>query len=247
MPKITIQNHSANSASGEYSVLVGYGATGPDYSVGFGAFCNPGATGRVAFNNVESVVGVTGDSMQHISALIPVQWNNTLYRVPVLSSTGTDLHVHMAKMAIGELWYQNASGTATSGINTAGGIHLAPTMTLVTTSNLMSIDYFDEPVNGRLRYVGTETQTFHMAFSLSASCGSANQALSFWIKKDGVTESKSIYYFTSITGGNNFTIASHVVLQLATNSYVEIWSENSTASNEITVKNLNLLMMSDGS
>lgn len=219
----------------------------PANSVAIGANCaRPGNTGRLAFGNAMEGVTAIGANHQHLAALINLEWNGVHYRIPALSSTATDLHTTMDPMAIGELWYADATGFTTTNLNTAGGILLAPGTTLMTTSSLSGGAYFDEPVDGRLRYLGTSTKTFHGAVSLCASCPNTNQALSFFVKKNGITASKSIYYFTTPSGGNNFTVAAHAVFSLATNDYVEIWAENTTANNQITIKNLNLVIMGDG-
>lgn len=222
----------------------------PSKSVAIGAECaTPGAVGRLAFGNaMEAVTAISAASHQHPTALINVEWNGVHYRLPALPNNATDIHTAMDPMAIGEIWYADATGFTTSGINTAGGILLAPpAMTLKTTSNLMSAAYFDEPVNGRLRYIGTTARTFHGAVSLSASCPNAGQALLFFVKKNGVTAAKSVYYFTSVTAGNNFTVAAHAVFDMAPNDYLEVWAENTTANNQLTVRNLNFVAVGDGS
>ncbi len=247
-------NTGATGNQGTDAICIGYNSCSvngqPNYSIAFGSGCaTPGNTGRLAFgNNMEPITSISSSSIQGATGLINLEWNGTQYRIPAFPSTTTDIKTAMMHMAIGELYYSNATGTTTSGINTAGGVSISgtPAVTLETSSH-MGNPYFDEPLNGQLRYKGTETHYFHCAFSLSCSVANNNQALSFFLKKNGAVQSKSIYYFTSATGGNNFTVAGHAVITLSTNDYIELWAENTTAANEMTVRNVNLLAMGDGS
>lgn len=154
----------------------------------------------------------------------------------------------MEPMSVGELYYANATGIATVGLNNVGGVSITGTVpsTLETTSNSMSSPYFDQPVTGRLRFIGTGTHKFHCAYSLSASVPTSNQNLSFWLNQDGVTLPKSVYYFTNASGGNNFTVAAHVVVQMTPNSYIELYAFNATGSSQLTLKNVNLVAIGDG-
>ncbi len=209
--------------------------------VAIGANCaTPSTDGRLAFgNSMETPVSISNSSPEQLTKLINLTWNGTDYRVPLLSSTATDI---ISTSAIGEIYYHNALGTSSSGINTVGGVVLAPNTSLETTANAGS-NYFSMPQVGRITYLGTITQLFHCTFSLSASIGSVNQSLVFKIHKNGTLQSKSVYYFTNPASNNNFTITGQCVLSLATNDYLEIWAQNETSATEMTIRNLNLVIV----
>ena len=99
------------------------------------------------------------------------------------------------------------------------------------------------PFNGRLRYIGTINQKFHVALSIDVeSSGGANKLWSFSIYKNDVFYTRSRYEIEN-AGTNEFTMASHIVIELTTNDYIECWFENMSDTNDLTVHNFNVVCM----
>lgn len=225
----------------------GYGATSATYELMLGHSCAPSNTsGRLSFGaNMETPVTISTSSIEAPTNLIPMNWNGTNYRIPVLSSTATDIKLtNTPVMPLGEVAYQDHATPTTitvSASNTPYLINVATTLT--TTSSSLGSAFFDSPSNGRLRFIGSTTQKFHVALSIDVvSAGGANKLWSFSIYKNGTFYGKSRYEIEN-PGTSEFTMASHIIVELATNDYVECYFENMTDTSDLVVHNLNIACM----
>lgn len=156
--------------------------------------------------------------------------------------------MYMAGMAIGEIKYNDVSGSAYS-YDTAGGdpFIIAPTTTLTTTQDLTSTDFFSSPQPGRLTYIGSATKLFHTAVSISGTASSINEEWHFTVLKDNLPFTDSTYLYTTKQAGDKFDIAFHVAVPLSTNNYLEVRGELITAGTSIlTINNFNLIAVGDG-
>lgn len=247
---VAVGASAGQTNQGNYAIAIGSGCASLNQaqdSIALGRGCvAPTTNGMLAFgNNMVAPVGITGTSIQAPIGLIRLEWNGTEYRVPVLPNNATDLKLSMNHiMPVGEIAYQDHITPTTINvlaINTPYLINVATTLT--TNSSSMGMPFFDMPSNGRLRYIGTITQKFHLALSIDvASAGGANKLWTFSIYKNGVFFPRSRYELEN-PGTNEFTMACHIVIELVTNDYVECWFENNSDTNDLIVHNHNIVCM----
>ena len=152
-----------------------------------------------------------------------------------IANTMTDM-----SMVIGEVFYEGATVTTTTLFNLVVNTpqELNPVTTLVSTST------FDMPANGRLRYTGAGTITFHCAFSLSGrlGAGATNQLLFFKLRKNGVAVAGGGFQ-QIFQNANDFQgMAFHKAVSLTTNDYISLFVTDLTATKDFEVFNLNIVV-----
>lgn len=140
---------------------------------------------------------------------------------------------------MGEINYFNTTGTTVSITTQSDG---STNMVLVNpTTTLNNDSLFDMSADGRLRYVGTTTRTFHIACTVSFDgAGSGTNVYVFGLAKSGtmVTQSKVLQSITAV--GDIQSTALHVMTTLSTNQYLELYVGNLTDADDITIKTLTL-------
>ena len=122
---------------------------------------------------------------------------------------------------------------------------IAPTTTLVSNNaEFISGNKFDMPVNGRLRYIGTETMAFHSAFSICSAAATAGDNYRLAAYKNGVVDSQT-YFNVDYNNNNIYTsTAFHKIFTLATNDYIEIRMTDLSSNNKvINFINFNIVLM----
>jgi hypothetical protein len=111
------------------------------------------------------------------------------------------------------------------------------------TTTLGHAHEFDMPANNRLRYTGAFTRAAHIGCTLSVSSGTANQVIQCKIYKNGSAITGSLIETKLGSGGDVTSTAIHVMAEMATNDYIELYVANITAANDVTVKHYNLFMV----
>lgn len=139
---------------------------------------------------------------------------------------------------MGEIYMQGNS-TATT-IGTAGSyVKALGTSTLTPESH-----HFDMPSNNRLRYTGTKTKMFHVAFTISYKISSGNnQEVRMKIYKNGSDITASLIKDTMRNSSDVNSSAIHVMVSMAQNDYLELYLTNQTSTNGIIVDTMNLFAM----
>jgi hypothetical protein len=97
---------------------------------------------------------------------------------------------------------------------------------------------FTATTGGRLTYTGTETQVVRIDCALTLSpVSGANQHISAYIAKNGsvVTASRQQSH---ISNGTDMNMSVCWQSSLATNDYIEVFVQNGTAVNNITVSRI---------
>jgi hypothetical protein len=143
---------------------------------------------------------------------------------------------------MGEISYFSMTGTAVVIAAQSDGSTNMVKVALVTTGNFACGFDNGGADNGRLRYIGAATRDFHIACTWSAVGGVATDRLVFGIAKNGtvIAASKVLQDVSaSVVQGN----AIHVMAELATNDYLELFVGNTTDTDDPTVYNLNLFAM----
>ena len=132
-------------------------------------------------------------------------------------------------------YYMSANATATV-ITTAGvGVKAAG----VTTSGSLT-SKFTNTAN-RATYDGALTRFFKVSATLSVESGNNNQ-VGVYISKNGVLLGESGVYGTTSGTGRAENIFVQTLVSLTATDYIEIWVENATGTQNITVTDLNLII-----
>jgi hypothetical protein len=95
--------------------------------------------------------------------------------------------------------------------------------------------------NNRATYVGALTQTFVISATLTCTSGNNNQ-IGIYIAKNGSLIPESEVYSTTSGAGRAENITVQALVQMSTNDFVEIWVENSSATTDIVVSYLNVIV-----
>jgi hypothetical protein len=149
---------------------------------------------------------------------------------------------HVAPFPMGEISYFSLTGANIGITSTSDGssnmVVCRPTTTLLNRGE------FDNGAsnNGRLRYTGKNSKTFHIACTISGTLVSgANKTLVFGIAQNGSvkTSSKVLNRFSNTTDVQSTSL--HVMLALAPNDYLEFYVGNTTDSADFSFRTFNLV------
>jgi hypothetical protein len=142
---------------------------------------------------------------------------------------------------MGEISYFSTTGKSISILSTSNG-----------TSNLVACDpstvfdgsvEFDSPSVGKLRYIGNKTKSFHVACTISvAPVNTANDSYVFAVGKNGVAIPSS-KVIQKLPNNDTQSTAMHVMVELKTNDYLELYAGNLTSSGDVYIKTLNLFAL----
>jgi hypothetical protein len=125
--------------------------------------------------------------------------------------------------------YMQGNSTATVIASTATPVLVAGTWTVDLSTNATCT------TAGRITYTGTTTQILKInaALSLDPASGS-NQNLQVYLYKNGAAIAGSRME-AKINSGEHKEVSLVYQISMATNDYIEIYVQNSTATNNITV------------
>lgn len=154
---------------------------------------------------------------------------------------------HVAPFPMGELSYFNLTGT-NIGI-TAQSNGSSNMVACRPVTSLLNRGEFDNggSNNGRLRYIGKNTKTFHIACTISGTLESVLSSTStfvFGIGKNGTVQPSS-----KILNRSKFNLlypdvqstSLHVMLTLAPNDYLEFFVGNTSSSYDFSFRTFNLV------
>lgn len=175
------------------------------------------------------------------------QWISITHdRTNGLINTGTGgiRPVSRLILPMGEVAYFDTTGTTITISGTSDG---STNMVVVNpTTALSSGQYeFDNggSNNGRLRYTGSTTRHFHVACTISIASAAANDVFVFGVAKNGAVISASKVLMKVQGSGDTVSTALHVMTDLATNDYLELYVGNTTDTDNLVVKTLNLFAL----
>lgn len=143
-------------------------------------------------------------------------------------------------LPMGEVSYFSTTGTLiTIAAQSDGSTNMVVVNPTSTLNNDMEFDNGGSN-NGRLRYTGTTTKTFHVAVTMSGTPANANDVFVFGVAKNGTVQAASKVLGSS--SGTQFS-SIHLMVSLATNDYLELYVGNTTAGRNFTAKSLNIFAM----
>ena len=98
--------------------------------------------------------------------------------------------------------------------------------------------------NGRLRYTGASTKSFHCAITISMDgAGASTNVYVFAVAKNGTIDADCKILQSIKAVGDIESTALHCMLTLATNDYIELYVGNITDADDITVTSINIFAM----
>lgn len=133
-------------------------------------------------------------------------------------------------------YYMNGNVTPTI----VGSIGVAYKVLGTTTSAAVTQKFIN--TNNRATYVGALTKYFSVTATLSLTSGNNNQIGIYIAKNNNILPESEIYVTTNGAGRAESAVVQALV-QLTAGDYIEIFVENSTASTNITVTELNTIIM----
>ena len=94
--------------------------------------------------------------------------------------------------------------------------------------------------NNRLTYTGSISKDFKI-LAVATFTSAANNQIGFYIAKNGAVIAVSSSIATADAAGRKENVTIMAMLQMVTGDYVELWVENQTLANNVTVVNSNFI------
>jgi hypothetical protein len=198
---------------------------------GSGIVCNVSAENGITLAHNFTVNSTGSPLMLNTTALSPTFVSlvaGTGITLTAASSTITITNAPAAAQVRGQVYMQGNS-TATVIASTATPVLVAGTWTVDLSTNATCT------TAGRITYTGATTQilTINAALSLDPASGS-NQNIQVYFYKNGSAIAGSRIE-SKISHGAHLAVPLVYQVSMATNDYIEIYVQNSTATNNITV------------
>lgn len=132
-------------------------------------------------------------------------------------------------------YYMSNNATATTVSLTGTPYKVAGT----TTGNSLTSKFTN--TDNRATYVGVVSRIFSVTAAMSLSSGNNNK-IGVYIAKNGTVISDSEIYVTANASGRVEGASVQVITELSTNDYIEIFVENDTATTDITVSDMSVIV-----
>ena len=102
-------------------------------------------------------------------------------------------------------------------------------------------ELFDEPVEGRLRYIGARTQNFAFSIHLSFTSDTNNIIITLEGAKNGTIIGDSAANVKIGTGTDVAALSDMYLVELAQNDYLEVFIDTNTGNPDIIISHLTLI------
>lgn len=227
------------------SLLRGDGAAGDIVKV------NSTATISRRFRIIYSSVIASG-STNGINLDVAVTIPNEAFILDVVNFSGGGTYLAGVTSTDNKALFTNCTGIANSGDISQYYMNGNATPTLValigtpykalgTTTSAAVTQKFTNTDN-RATYIGALTRYFSVTASLSCTSGN-NHQIGIYIAKNGSILPESEVYITTNGAGRAEGAVVQSLVQLTNGDYIEIFVENSTAATDITVTDLNTIII----
>lgn len=167
-----------------------------------------------------------------------------LHDLHVTGNPGTrSIEIHRDSLAGGEASYFSTTGITIDIISASNGssnmVKVAPTTTFTPFYN------FDNggSNNGRIRYIGNNTDTFHIAVTISVASTGPNDNFVYGIAKNGIVLSTSKVIQKITNSGDTKSTALHVATTMSKNDYLELYVGNLSDTDDAIVKTVNIFAL----
>ena len=137
---------------------------------------------------------------------------------------------------IGNLYMlNNTTATTITAINTP--VKVAGT----TTPNAINQKFSHS--NNRLTYTGGLIRDFQVSITATLTSGN-NRVIGLYVAKNGVVISESVMFATTSGTGRAESVACQTILEMQENDYIEMWVENTSSVQDVTVEYMNVITKS---
>jgi hypothetical protein len=133
-------------------------------------------------------------------------------------------------------YYMQGNATPTVIASTSTPVKAAGATTETAISQRFTVS-----LTNRATYVGAINRDFKVSVVASLSSGNNNQ-ISVYIAKNGVVMSESKTDLTTNAGGRLENGSVQALVSLSDIDYIEVWVENNSSTNNITVEDLNVII-----
>lgn len=179
-----------------------------------------------------------------VTKLNSLNTSATNYQLDLPTKNGTvAIESQIPTFPMGEIAYFNTTGTTIVIPSQSDGSSNMVKVAVVTTGDFHFEMDNGGANNGRIRYTGSDTKSFHCAVSISVSPSTNNDEFVLGIAKNGTVDGDCKAIQKMGTTSDVQSTALHCMVELATNEYVELYIGNMTASRNIVVKALNIFTM----
>jgi hypothetical protein len=131
-------------------------------------------------------------------------------------------------------YYMNGNTTATTITATNTPVKVAG------TTNSAPVTQKFVNTNNRSTYVGSLVRYFYITGTVSCESGNNNE-VGIFIYKNGTQITSSEIYSTMSGNGRGENITVQALVLLSTDDYIEIFTENRTSANDVTVTEMNII------
>lgn len=139
--------------------------------------------------------------------------------------------------------HNNALYTAIATVNTWTEVALtAPAIENV--SAFMGSNDFDQPVAGRIRYLGSVTRIFKIDTTISVKSAGNNKSFEFALGVNGSTDHASAINQRMSTGTDEQALSTMLLTPLNLNDYVSLFVRNVTDDTDILIAHINTVILS---
>ena len=215
----------------------GLSVTGQELAL---ALASSGVTGALSGTNWDTFNGKQDALVQQAN---DIAIDTLLSNLGLRASGGESFFDTRLMLPMGEISYFNMTGTAVVIVAQSDGstnmVKAAPTTTLDNDKEFDNGGADD----GRLRYIGATTRSFHVACTISVAPASANDTFVFGVAKNGTVLAASKVLIQATTAAGIRSTAMHAMVSLATNDYLELFVGNTTDTDDCTVHSLNIFAM----
>lgn len=201
---------------------------------------------RIIYSSFIVTSGNTGINVSS-SATIPVEG----YILDTVNFSGGGTYIAGVQHSDNKSLFINCRGVSNSGaighmtmINNAASTIISQTGTAykaagATTSQSITQKFSHS--DNRLTYTGALTRSFRVTVSATISSTNGN-VIGLYVAENGAVVGNSESYTTANAAGKAENCFCQTVVELSTNDYVEVYVENETAANNITVTYMSVII-----
>jgi hypothetical protein len=106
-----------------------------------------------------------------------------------------------------------------------------------------SYQFTNGGVSNKLQYVGANMKMFHIACTISVKSTSSGSNLKAVLYKNGVALTTGIVQAKMASSSDIISTAIHVMTDMSTNDYLELWITNTVSNADFTITEMNLFAM----
>jgi hypothetical protein len=146
--------------------------------------------------------------------------------------------IKLERFPMGEM--SMTGNTTVTNISSANGwVKAAGT----TTLSAGAYKFTTGGVSNRLKYTGTSMKMFHIACTISVKAFQDGSNLKAVIYKNGVALTAGIVQTKMLSNSDIVSTAIHVMTDMSTNDYLELYITNTVGSDDFTVTEMNMFAM----